>query len=109
MSHPVPTLCRLEYLGRKGWVMGHAGVALLAPERYVERLTARGKFGRATELDDRLQPTGKVWVSPNLPRDPSVLVPDAPFRAPRMPDKRDRLCEYCEETHAAPWNGVCLL
>lgn len=102
------TLCRLEYLTRKGWVVGHAGISLLDPGRYVERLTARGKFGRCTELDDRLQATGTVYVSPNIPEDLSVLV-TSDTKVPRLPDKRDRLCDYCEDVHAAPWSGVCLL
>jgi hypothetical protein len=103
------TLCRLEYLTRKGWVVGHAGIALLHPDRYVERLTERGKFGRCTELDGMLQPTGKVHISPNIPEDLSVLVADPPHRIPRMPTDKDKRCDYCEDVHPAPWNGTCLL
>lgn len=109
VSTGVGTLCRLEYLTRKGWVMGHAGINLLHPERYVERLTDRGKFGRCTVLDDRLQPTGTVYVSPNIPDDLSVLVNDPPYRTPRLPNDKDKRCEFCEDVHAAPWNGTCLL
>jgi hypothetical protein len=48
---PVPTFCRLEYLTPAGWATGHAGIALLHPRRYVERLAKRGKIGRVTLLD----------------------------------------------------------
>jgi hypothetical protein len=58
-----PTLVRLEYQNSKGdWTLAHAGIALLAPGRYVERLADKGKIGRATVLDpDTLAPTGKVY------------------------------------------------
>lgn len=75
--------CRLEYLTPDGWVIGHAGVNLLHPERYVERLTARGKFGRCTIID-----TGQVFESPNLP-DPSSI------------------CRYCQSIEHQ--SGECLL
>ncbi|WP_027860115.1 hypothetical protein [Marmoricola sp. URHB0036] len=78
-----PTLCRLEYLTTNGWAVGHAGIALLHPARYVERLTARGKFARCTELNPDLS-EGRVHVSPNLPADFSILVPDPPYRIPRV-------------------------
>jgi hypothetical protein len=48
---PVPTFCKLEYLTTNGWVVGHAGVNLLHPQRYIERLAARGKVGRVTIVD----------------------------------------------------------
>lgn len=48
---PVPELCRLEFWTPTGWVTAHAGVALLHPARYVERLGTRGKIGRVTLLD----------------------------------------------------------
>lgn len=58
---PTPTLVRLEYRTPNGWVIGHKGIALLHPGRYVERLAEKGKIGRAIALDDQLQPTGQVW------------------------------------------------
>jgi len=69
---PVPTLCRIEYLTRKGWVVGAASVNLLNPERYPERLAANGKIGRVTVLDEVLQPTGETYESP-LHTDPEDL------------------------------------
>ena len=84
---PVPTLVRLEYLTPTGWAVGHRAMNLLHPARYVERLAARGKIGRATELDDQLQPTGTVWQPDELP-DPAQLVPsDTPI--PRL------ACSFC--------------
>lgn len=100
-----PTLCRLEYLTPTGWVVGHAGVSLLDPARYVERLTERAKFGRAIELGDDLKPTGVVWEPPNLPLDPTVLVP-SDTRIPKLPDK---ICPLCDEGHTGPYDGSCLL
>jgi hypothetical protein len=70
---PVPTLCRLEYLTRKGWVTGHAMLNLLHPERYPERLAANGKVGRVTVLDEAtLQPTSTTYESPLRP-DPADI------------------------------------
>lgn len=99
-----PSLCRLEYLTANGWSVGHAGVALLHPDRYVERLTARGKFGRATVLDERLQPTDEVYVSPDLPDDLSLLV-KVDTDIPTLVE----LCPVCDEAHPAPYDGSCLL
>jgi hypothetical protein len=59
--------CKLEYLTADGWVVGHHGVNLLYPERYVERLTARGKWARCTIVE-----TGEVFESPNTP-DPATI------------------------------------
>lgn len=82
MSEPV-YFCKLEYLTPNGWKVGSAGVNLLHPERYVERLTANGKFARCTILD-----TGQVFESPNVP-DPSTM------------------CQICTSTEHQ--SGVCLL
>lgn len=95
---PVPTLVQLEYLTRDGWVVGHKGIALLQPARYVERLAARGKVGRATALDDQLQPTGQVWAPSDVPS-PDRLYPTATA----IPAVR---CGLCSGQHQ---EGVCLL
>jgi len=112
MSTPKPYFCRLEYLTSKGWSVGHAGIALLSPQRYVERLSAREKFGRATVLDpDTLEPTDEVYVSPNLPADLSVLIPDPPYRVPKKAGagEKPKPCAHCDEVHDAPFDGSCLL
>lgn len=88
---------RLEYLTRNGWVVGHQDVPLLDPERYVERLTANGKFGRATDLS-----SGQVWVSPDVPTDPSILVSSG-THIPKLPDGK---CDFCGGPHDT---GGCLL
>jgi len=104
-----PTFVRLEYLTPTGWELGHSGINLMNPARYVERLAERGKFGRATELSDDLQPTGTVWEPKDLPADPSVLVPST-TRIPQLPGAQaDGTCPHCEETHDAPFDGGCLL
>ena len=60
-------LCRLEYERPDGtWALGHAGVALLHPEKYPERLAKKGKRGRVTVLDERLQPTDTVYLGPEV-------------------------------------------
>lgn len=104
-------LTRLEYLTPDGWHVGHAAVNLLDPEAYVKRLSARGKFGRATILDDRLQPRGKVYTSPNIPEDLSVLAPDAPSPIPKVaePGAQPVACPHCDEVHHAPFDGSCLI
>lgn len=102
---PSPTMVRLEYLSPAGWV--DAGTAsLLYPERYPERLRANGKFGRCTALDGRLKPTGRVWVSDDVPADPTVLVATETGGVPWMlPTK----CPMCLELHGSPFDGSCLL
>lgn len=54
---PAPTFSKLEYWNpeTRQWVVGHAGINLLYPRRYVERLAAKGKIGRVTIID-----TGEV-------------------------------------------------
>jgi hypothetical protein len=107
------TLCRMEYLTRKGWVVGHNGIALLHPERYVERLEANGKVGRAVALDDRLQPTGQTWEPKVIP-DPEDIPPDVLERLvdtdtaiPRMKGE-DEECEFCLGS-LCDGDGSCLL
>lgn len=56
------TLYRLDYLTEAGWEHGHAGIALVDPQRYVDRLTSR--VARASTLDERLQPTGETFCTP---------------------------------------------
>ena len=102
---PTPTLVRLEYLTPGGWVVGHKAMNLLHPARYVERLAARNKFGRATALDSQLQPTGQVWCPRELP-DPATLRPtDTPIpAAPVAPT-----CIVCSRKHEPPYDGSCLI
>lgn len=106
MNTPVPVLCRLEYLTPDGWKVGHAGINLLHPERYVERLAERGKFGRATVLADDLKTELQVFEPKELP-DPSVLV-KSDTRVPRLPDP-EKDCAFCGEEHPPPFDGSCLL
>lgn len=104
MPTATPTLCQLEYLTPGGWVVGHHGIALLEPLRYVERLAKNGKFGRAIELDPDLKPTGVVHAPKSLP-DPSELVPAPNNHIPQLPP----LCDFCGDKHAAPHDGSCLI
>jgi len=111
-----PTLCRLEYLTRKGWVVGHAAMNLLHPERYPERLAANGKIGRVTVLDDTLQPTGTTYESP-LHADPEDLPESVLERLvyrnvgnPKVPvlKAEDEECGFCLGT-LCDGDGTCLL
>jgi hypothetical protein len=102
---PVPQFTRLEYLTPTGWMRGHNGISLLHPERYVERLGANGKYGRATVLDNDLQTVLAVYVTPGADTvDRSSLVPSST----RIPRKAET-CPICNEAHAAPFDGSCLL
>lgn len=102
------TLVRMEYLTANGWVVGHAGIALLNPQGYVDRLAAKRKFGRCIELDDRLQPTGTVWAPAKLPNRKDLRPSDT--RVPHLPDPTDqRRCPWCEKHHGDPFDGSCLI
>lgn len=98
---PTPTLVRLEYLTRDGWVVGHKAMNLLHPERFVQRLLDRGKFGRATALDEELQPTGQVWQS-DVDVDPERLT-KTDTAIPALS------CIHCSQQHGPPYDGMCLL
>lgn len=104
---------RIEYLTRDGWKVGHANFPLLTPQRYVDRLTAKGKFGRATVLDDSGEPTAEVYVSPNIPRPARTnLVDDETnpdSKIPRRARPGETWCTLCENVHAEPHDGSCLL
>lgn len=116
MAYPTPTLCRLEYLTRKGWVVGANVINLLNPERYVERLEANGKIGRCTVLDDVLQPTGQVWVAKVIPdpdQIPESILERLVYRdvgnpaVPVLVDE-DEECEFCLGT-ICEGDGSCLI
>lgn len=95
--------CRLEYLTPNGWWVGHSCINLVNPARYVERLAARGKFGRVILLD-----TGEIIEPENLP-DLSSLVPSE-TAIPRLPTATvEGPCDACEDSHAPPYDGRCLL
>ena len=108
MTFPVPTFVRLEFLTPTGWV-DNGTAALLYPHRYPERLREKGKFGRCTALDEKLKPTGRVWVSDDVPPDPSVLVRTDNGRIPWALPEPARLCLLCSSKHSSPFDGSCLL
>jgi len=91
----VPTLCRLEYLTPAGWVVGHADVNLLDPQRYVERLATKGVPARVVELED-MRPSGVV-------HQPGTLPPPTT----RIPLARVVECSDCGGAHDRAWS--CLL
>lgn len=109
---PVPDLCRLEYLTRKGWAVGHSAVNLLHPEAYVLRLEARDKIGRCTVLDpDTLQPTTTVYLPACVP-DPDNIPQEILERLvptdTQVPRLRPEECEFCLGT-MCEGDGSCLI
>lgn len=76
-----PTFCKLEYLTPDGWVVGHSGINLIHPRRYVERLAKNGKIGR-------------------------IIVPDTGEIIQMV---ETSICPVCDQEHAAPFDGSCLL
>lgn len=97
----MPTLVRLEYLTPRGWVVGHAGIALLDPQRYVDRLLAKEKFGRCIVLDESLQPTGEVFEPPALP-DPA----DLRESETKIPALRVSQCSICGQPHGRAYECI---
>lgn len=108
-----PHFVRLEYYTATGWVMGHAGIALLDPAAYVKRLEDRGKFGRATELleEDLINGgwrTGQVWAPSRLPKRTALVPTDTGI--PGVPDPSRRgMCRHCDGYHGDPFDGSCLI
>lgn len=103
MTVPVPGAYRLEYLTTGGWVAGHGDIALLDPQRYVDKMASRfndkdgrGTWARVVEIDDHLRPTGVVYAPPGLP-DPA----DAPFS--RLMNGRITECAACGDPHTRAW------
>jgi hypothetical protein len=94
-------LVRLEYLTPAGWAVGHSGLRLLHPAKYVERKQAKEKVARAVELGDDMQPTGRVWEPENM--ETSEETQDTGFLARRGVAS----CANCGESHPTPWE--CLL
>lgn len=91
------TFVRLEYLTRDGWQVGHEGIELLYPQRYVDRLYEKSKFGRTIDLS-----TGEMLEPPELP-DPSQLRPST-TRVPSL----TAVCEGCGSAdHEYQWQ--CLI
>ena len=65
MTLDVPTFVRIEYWSHAhhDWTVGHAGLNLMNPARYVQKLAERGTIARAVELDDENQP-GEIVYGP---------------------------------------------
>jgi hypothetical protein len=60
----VPEFCRIEYRTRRGWAIGHAGINLMDPQKYIDKLAKGGTIGRAIAVDtgEIFEPPG--WVAP---------------------------------------------
>ena len=83
------TVCRLEYWDPRtnSWTVGHAGVPLLHPRRYCERMANGGKVARVT-----LTETGEVIQILPTPEPEEVVS-----------------CDLCGSAHPLPHDGACLL
>lgn len=57
MTFDAPTFVRIEYWNPmlQDWAVGHAGINLMNPAAYVQKLAKRGTIARAVEVD-----TGEV-------------------------------------------------
>lgn len=84
---PVPEFVRLEQWSpkKKEWVVLHAGVNLLHPDKYVERYEKNGKIARAIGVE-----TGEIW---------------GPAEDPE-PSAEPLACVLCGEPHV---HGMCLI
>ena len=90
MSTPAPTFCRLEMWQKDGWYVVNAGINLLYPHRYPERLAANGKVGRVIIVD-----TGEII---QLEEKPEQYIA-----------RSRQVCDLCGETHKPPFDGSCLI
>jgi hypothetical protein len=108
MAVRTPTLCRLDHWTPQGWQTIAPAVALLFPERYPERLEEKGKFGRAVELGEDLQPTGVEHRPSRLPKRTELVPTDS--AAWGLPDPNRRgMCRHCDGYHGDPFDGSCLI
>ena len=103
----MPDFGRLDYLTRVGWVVGHAGISLQDPEKYVTGL-AKDKVVQGVTKNGtiaRFVPLDGDWRagSPVLP----PVVPDFP-NAPqeKTPITRISECAGCGDPHEKPWECV---
>ena len=82
MDHP--TFVRLEYNYGSGWQHGHGGINLMNPKKYIDKLALKNGMTNARAIDDDDNVYTKILEELSL-------------------------CEHCEEEHAPPFDGMCLL
>jgi len=82
VTYDVPAFVRLEAWSesKKEWVVQHAGINLLHPQRYAERYAANGKVVRAVDIE-----SGKVYKAKTIAA----------------------VCEFCQSVECD--GGSCLL
>jgi hypothetical protein len=97
----MPEFGRLDYLTREGWVVGHAGIALNDPQRYVDMLAKpQETVARFVPYDGDHQP-GEPLV-------PASGVPDFPSAQGKVPRGLSIIqCAACGDAHKTAWE--CLL
>lgn len=74
-------MTRVEYLGANGWWTGHKGLDLKDPVTYAQKVTRDRVPCRVIDTD-----TGEILWEPTL-----------------------AACPYCDDPHAGPFDGSCLL
>jgi hypothetical protein len=89
---------RLDYLTRAGWVVGHAGIALQDPQRYVTGLGRRATVARFVPLDGDYRP-GQPVLPPVVPE--FSLAPRG-----KVPGTKISECAACGGPHDRPWECV---
>lgn len=95
-------LCKLEVQQPDGsWATNQSGVSLLYPGKWVERLRSRGKKGRLTIT--HADGSKEVLTS-------GMSCSCHPIQAAEIgtPAQGD-VCPYCDDAHAGPFTGGCLL
>ena len=95
----MPEFGRLDYLTRVGWVVGHSGIALQDPARYVRRLgESRGLVARFVPGEPG-GPYGEPVLSGEVPP-----FPEAPQG--RIAVSKVTECAACGAAHATAWECV---
>jgi hypothetical protein len=108
MVYPTPIMCRLDHWTPRGWETVQPAVALLDPARYPARLEEASKYGRAVELDEALQPTGREWAPSTLPKRTELVPTDSSAWGLPDPNRRGQ-CRHCDGYHGDPFDGSCLI
>jgi hypothetical protein len=95
----MPEFGRLDYLTKIGWVEGHAGIALVEPQRYIDKLLA-GK-----EIVARFVPGGPGERTA-LPLLPSAAVFAFHTAQGKVPITRIVECAACGQPHQTAWECI---
>jgi hypothetical protein len=87
---------RLDYLTPAGWGVGHSGLNLIDPQRYVDKLH------KDRQVTARFVPLGEDFQ----PIHPSILPPPPHEANGRAPVHRISECEACGNQHRKAWECI---